>query len=90
VFQKRVLRRIVEPKRDEVIRGCRKLRNEALHNFYSSPSLIRMIKSRGMRRVCTGKKKNAYKTLVGKPEKKRPLGSPRRRWGILLKWILER
>jgi hypothetical protein len=51
VFENRVLRRIFEPKRDEVTRGWRKLHNEELHNLYSSPSIIRMIKSRRMRRA---------------------------------------
>jgi hypothetical protein len=49
VFENRVLRRIFGPKRDEVTRGWRKLHNEELHNLYLSPSIIRMIKSRGMR-----------------------------------------
>jgi hypothetical protein len=46
VFENRVLRRIFGPKRDEVTGGWRKLHNEELHNLYSSPSIIRMIKSR--------------------------------------------
>jgi hypothetical protein len=49
VFENRVLRRIFGPKRDEVTGGWRKLHNEELHNLYSSPSIIRMIKSRRMR-----------------------------------------
>jgi hypothetical protein len=49
VFENRVLRRIIGPKRDEETGGWRKLRNEDLHNLYSSPSIIRMIKSRRMR-----------------------------------------
>jgi hypothetical protein len=49
VFEKRVLRRIFEPKRDEVTGGWRKLHNEELHNMYSSPNIIRMIRSRRMR-----------------------------------------
>jgi hypothetical protein len=49
VFENRVLRRISGPKRDEVIGGWRKLHNEELHNLYSSPSIIRIIKSRRMR-----------------------------------------
>jgi hypothetical protein len=48
VFENRVLRRIVGPKRDEVTGGWRKLHNEELQNFYSTPSIIRMIKSRNM------------------------------------------
>jgi hypothetical protein len=49
VFQNRVLRRIFEFKRYEVIGGRRKLHNEELHNLYSSPSIIRMIKCRRMK-----------------------------------------
>jgi hypothetical protein len=49
VFENRVLRRIFGPKRDEVTGGRRKLRNEELHNLYSSPSIIRFLKSRRMR-----------------------------------------
>jgi hypothetical protein len=49
VFENRVLSRIFGPKRDEVTGGCRKLHNEELHNLYSSPSIIRMVKSKRMR-----------------------------------------
>jgi hypothetical protein len=49
MFENRVLRRIFSPKRDEVTGDWRKLHNEELHNLYSSPSIIRMIKSRRMR-----------------------------------------
>ncbi|PNF27037.1 hypothetical protein B7P43_G10400 [Cryptotermes secundus] len=49
VFENRVLRRIFEPKRDEVMGDWRKLHNEELHNLYSSPDIIRMMKSRRMR-----------------------------------------
>jgi hypothetical protein len=61
-----------------------KLHNEKLHDLYSSPSVIRMIKSRRMRWAGhvarMGEKRNAYRILVGKPEEKIPLGRPRRRW----------
>jgi hypothetical protein len=84
VFENRVLRRIFGPKRDEMIGGWRKLHNEELHNLYSSPSIIRMIKSRRIRWVGhvarMGEKRNAYRILVGKPEGKRLLRRPRRRW----------
>jgi hypothetical protein len=63
--------------------GWRKLHNEELHNLYSSPSIIRVIKSRRMRwagHVARIREKNAYRILVGKPEGKRPVGRPRRRW----------
>jgi hypothetical protein len=79
-----VLRRIFGLKRDEVTGGWRKLHNEELHNLYSSPSIIRMIKSRRMRwsglvaRV--EEKRNAYRILVEKPEGKITLERPRRRW----------
>jgi hypothetical protein len=60
------------------------LHNEELHNLYSSPDIIRQVKSRRMRwarRVaCMGEERKVYKVLVGKPEGKRPLGRPRRRW----------
>jgi hypothetical protein len=64
--------------------GWRKLHNEELHNLYPSSSIIRKIKSRRMRgagHVARMRdKRNAYRILVGKPEGKRPLGRPRRRW----------
>jgi hypothetical protein len=70
-------------KRDEVTGDWRKLHNEELHNCYSSPSIIRMIKSRRMRWAGhvarKGEKRNAYRILVGNPEGKRPRGRPRRR-----------
>jgi hypothetical protein len=84
VFENRVLRRIFGPKRDEVTGAWRKLHNEELHDLYSSPSIIRIIKSRRMRWTGyvagMGEKRNAYRLLVGKPEGKIPLGRPRRRW----------
>jgi hypothetical protein len=84
VFENRVLRRIFGPKRDEVTGGWRKLHNEELHNLYSSPSIIKMIKSRRLRWAGhvarRGEKMNAYRILVGKPDGKRPPGIPRRRW----------
>jgi hypothetical protein len=62
----------------------RKLHNEGLHDLYSSPSVIRIIKSRRMKWAGhvarMGEKRNAYRLLVGKPEGKRPLGRSRRRW----------
>jgi hypothetical protein len=72
------------PKRDGVTGGWRKLHNEELHNLHSSPSIIRIIKSRRMRWAGhvarMGEKRNVYRLLVGKPEGKRPLGRPRHRW----------
>jgi hypothetical protein len=84
VFENRVLRRIFGPKRDGVAGGWRKLYNEELHNSYSSISIVRIIKSRRMRWVGhvarMGENRNEYGLLVSKPEGKRPLGRPRRRW----------
>jgi hypothetical protein len=83
VFENWVLRRIFGPKRDGMIGGWRKMYSAELHNLYSPPSIIRMIKSRRMRWAAhvarMGEKRNAYKILVGKPEGKRPLRRPRHR-----------
>jgi hypothetical protein len=84
VFENRVLRRIFGPKRDKVTGEWRKLHNEELHDLYTSPSILRRIKSRRMRWtghvVRMGENRNAYRLLVGKPKGKIPLGRPRHRW----------
>jgi hypothetical protein len=84
VFENRVLRRIFGPKRVEVTGEWRKLHNEELHNLYSSPVIIRQVKSRRMRLAGhvarMGEDRKVYKVLVGTPEGRRPLGRPRRRW----------
>jgi hypothetical protein len=84
VFENRVLRKIFGPKRNEVTGDWRKVHNEELHDLYSSPSIITIIKLRRMRWTGhvarMGEKGNAYRLLVGKPEGKRPLGRPRCRW----------
>jgi hypothetical protein len=78
-----VLRRIFAQERNKVTGGSRKLHNEELHNVYSLPSIIRMIKSRRMgwggHVARMRAKRNAYGILVGRPEGKRPLGRPRRK-----------
>jgi hypothetical protein len=84
VFQNGVLRRIFGPYRDNVTGEWKKLHNEELHILYSFPNIIRQIKSRRMRwaghvaRI--EEERKVYKVLVGKPEGKRPLERPRRRW----------
>jgi hypothetical protein len=80
VFENRVLRRVFGPKRDEVTGEWRNLFNEELNDLYSSPNIVRVVKSRRMRwaghvarmRVERG----VHRVLVGKPEGKRPLGRP--------------
>jgi len=84
VFENRVLRRIFGPKSDEGTREWRKLHDEELNDRYCSPNIIWVIKSRSMR--WTGhvarmeERRGVYRVLVGKPEGKRLLGRPRRRW----------
>jgi hypothetical protein len=95
VFENRVLRKIFGPKRDEVTGEWRKLHNEELHDLYSLPSIIRIIKSRRMRWADhvarMEEKRNAYRLLVGKPEGKRPLGRHQDIGGwIMSGWILEK
>jgi hypothetical protein len=93
MFENRVPRRIFGPKRDEVTGEWRKLHNEELRNLYSSPDIIRQVKSRRLRLAGhvarMGEKRKVYKVLVGKPQGKRPLGRPRRGWedGIIMDLI---
>jgi hypothetical protein len=78
VYESRVLRRIFGPKREEVPRGSRRLHTEELYNLYTSPNVIRVMKSKKMRweghAACMGAMINAYKIVDGKSEGKRPLG----------------
>jgi hypothetical protein len=84
VFENMALRRIFGPRRDEVTGECRRLHNEQLNDLYSSPNIVRVIKWRRMswagHVARMGEAREVYRVLVGKPEGKRPLGRPRRRW----------
>ncbi|KAJ4438974.1 hypothetical protein ANN_14928 [Periplaneta americana] len=84
MFENKLLRKIFGAKRDEVTGEWRKLHNTELHALYSSPDIIRNIKSRRLRWTGyvahMGESRNGYRVLVGRPEGKRPLGRPRRRW----------
>jgi len=79
-----VLRRIFGYKRDEVTGEWRKLHNEELNDLYSAANIVRVVISRRMRwtvhvaRMC--ERRGLYRVLMRKPEGKRPLGRPRRRW----------
>jgi len=93
MFENMVLRRIFGPRRDEVTGEWRRLHNEELHYLYSSPNIMRVIKSRRMRWAGhvarMGEVRGAYRDLVGKPEGQRPLGRPRRRWMDNIRMNLE-
>jgi hypothetical protein len=84
VFENRVLRKVFGPRRDEVTGDGRNLDNEELNGLYSLPNFVRVVKSRRMRwaghvaRMLEGRA--VHMVLVGRPEGKRPLGRPRRRW----------
>jgi len=84
VFENMVLRRILGPRRDEVTGEWMRLHNEELSDLYCSPNIMRVIKSRRMRWAGhvarMGEERGSIGSLVGKPEGKRPLGRPRRRW----------
>jgi len=83
VFENMVLRRKFGPRWDEVTGEWRRLHNE-LNDLYYSPNIVRVIKSSRMRWAghvaLMGVERGVYRVLVGKPEGRRPLGIPRRRW----------
>ena len=91
VFENRVLRRIFGPKRDEVTVERRNLHNEELNELFSSPNIVRVIKSRRMRWVGhvarMGERRGVYRVLVGKSEGKRQLEGTGIDGRIILRWI---
>jgi hypothetical protein len=93
VFENRLLRRVFGPKRDEVTGVWRKLHIEELNDLYSLPNIVRVVKSRRMRwarhvaRMV--EERGVHRVLVGKPEGKRPLVRPRRRWEDNIKMNLQ-
>ena len=93
MFGNRVLRGIFGPSRGAVTKKWRKLHIEELNDTYQSSSMVRVIKSRRMRwaghEARMGERRGVYRVLMGKPEGKRPLGIPRRRWEDNIKMDLE-
>ena len=93
MFENMVLRRIFGPKRGEVTGYWRKLHNEELNDQYCSPNVVRVIKSRKMKWAGhvarMDERMGEYRVLVGKPEGKRLLGRPRRRWEDNIKMDLQ-
>ena len=92
MFENRVLRRVFGPQRDEVTGEWRNLHNEVLSDLYSLPNIVRVVKSRRMRWAGhvarMGDGRGVHRVLIGKPEGKRPLGRPRRRWECNIKMDL--
>jgi len=84
VFENMVFRRMFGPRRDEITEEWRRMHNEKLNDLYSSPNIVRVIKSRRMRWgghvTLMGEVRGMYRVLVGKPDGRRPLGRPRRKW----------
>jgi hypothetical protein len=93
VFENRVLR-IFGPKRNGVMGEWRKLHNEDVNDLYSSPNIVRVLKSRRMRWVglvaCMEERRSVYRALVGKPEGKNQLEDPGVDGGILLRRIIRK
>jgi hypothetical protein len=86
VFENWLLREVFGARREEVTGEWRKLHNEELNDLYCAPDIVRVMKSGRMRWAgnvaCMGERRGVYRVLVRKPDGKRPLGRPRRRWGL--------
>ena len=94
MFQNMVLRRIFGPRREEVTGEWRRLHNEELNDLYSSPNIVRVIKSRRIRWAGyvarMGEERGCIGSWWGNRREGDPLGRPRSRWGIILGWITRR
>ena len=93
VFENMLLRGIFGPRRDEVTGEWKRLLNEELNDLYSSPNIVRVIKSRRMRWAGhvarMDEERGVYRILMGKPEGRRPLGKPRRKWVDNIRMVLQ-
>jgi hypothetical protein len=93
VFENMALRRVLGPKSDGVTGEWRKLHNEELNDLYSLPNIVRVVKSRRMRWAGhvarMSEDRGVHRVMVGKPEGKRALGRPRRRWEDNIKMDLQ-
>ena len=95
MFENRVLKKIFGPKKEGVTAERRRLRvhNEELNDSYSTPNIIRIIKSRRIRWAehvaCMGEMRGAYRILMGKSEGNRSLGRPRHKWEYNVKIYLQ-
>jgi hypothetical protein len=93
VLEKRLLRKIFGPERDELTNECRKLHTEELNDLYCSPNIIRVIKSRRMRwagHVAHMGRRGVYRLFVGKTEERDHLGDTGIDGRIILRWILRK
>jgi hypothetical protein len=93
VIENRLLRRKFGSKKNGVRGKWRRLHKEELYDVYCSPNItqVKKLKMRCAGHVVRmGERRCAYKILVGRPERRRPLGRPKRRWRIILEWVFKK